>query len=93
MREIKFRIWDGMVMRRVNVLNMEIDEAWEMYNWHDHYGDGRVSYGVNEKGKLMQFTGLLDKNGMEIYEGDTVSSKNIIWEENAEVIFSPKPTN
>lgn len=64
MREIKFRIWDK------NVNRMEI--VTEMV-----YGDdGKVidanSIIIKEEGILMQFTGLHDNNGKEIYEGDIV---------------------
>ena len=58
MREIKFRAWD-------KYLNMMQDwlylRTWTPKNW-------------NESGiELMQYTGLKDKSGREIYEGDIVS--------------------
>jgi uncharacterized phage protein (TIGR01671 family) len=57
MREFKFRGWDGAHM------NLSEDGSMEAF-WayaDDHYGDGPA---------VMQFTGLKDKNGVEIYEGD-----------------------
>jgi len=66
MREIKFRFWESL----------EIDgkEIWSMND-----NDGKGWYlGCNfYKGHEipMQYTGLKDKNGKEIYEGDILTHK------------------
>jgi hypothetical protein len=59
-REIKFRIWDGKEMRERPPLN-----EWEME-------DGEF-WVENCDNPIMQYTGLKDKNGKEIYEGDILA--------------------
>lgn len=63
MREIKFRAWDSI--SKSFVTDFIIDRLGNEYqtNKCEFWGDDR-------KITLMQFTGLKDKNGVEIYEGD-----------------------
>jgi uncharacterized phage protein (TIGR01671 family) len=56
MREIKFRAWDGKRMTTSGI----------MFNC----STGFLETPIGAQMKLMQYTGLTDKNGVEIFEGD-----------------------
>jgi len=60
-RPIKFRAWDGETMSKPFVLS-DICNECGTYN-------GPTGHSMGEC-EIMQYTGLKDKNGKEIYEGD-----------------------
>ncbi len=72
MRDLKFRAWD--------------DSNKEMYQARTLTWDRALNYAEGQD-EVMQFTSLLDKNGVEIYEGDIILYDNERRQPN-EVIFS-----
>ncbi len=62
MREIKFRAWDNV--------NRVMCESASIYNWIE--GVSMLHGRIGKEVVFLEFTGLKDKNGNPIYEGDKV---------------------
>lgn len=69
---IKFRAWDEVAKRMIN--NTEEDRDYVVSFSGDvkyiKYGSTPFNIRLPQDLILMQFTGLTDKNGVEIFEGD-----------------------
>jgi uncharacterized phage protein (TIGR01671 family) len=72
MREIKFRAWDKtnkMWRQPGNAFEISVISGAVQQNYRDTSADV----------ELMQYTGLKDKNGVEIYEGDILKLNDMVF--------------
>lgn len=93
-REIKFRIYESPNMYYLS--NPEIMDNGLWFSIEKSSDPDNHINGWNEQ-KIMQFTGLKDKNGKEIYEGDHIKIQlplggfwgNVYTERIGEVKYEP----
>ena len=71
MREIKFRVWRDWRVPKMMYEDDLIQSGWDMSDFQT------VNSGFSQA-IVMQYTGLKDRNGKEIYEGDFLKDGGVI---------------
>ena len=87
MREIKFRAWDSDEKTMCPVYELHFGERIIVARVNAR--NGKMLLLFSDETNLMQYTGVKDKNGVEIYEGDIIRHQSGKYGTDFEIKWSP----